>query len=463
MFQMLGMVAEWERETIIERTKSGRLQRYKDGCWAGGNLPYGYAYDKTTKKLVIREDTARIIRRIYKEYVDGSSLNRICTSLNEDKVHGRAKRSRGWRPSGIRHSMLNPIYKGTQIVHRFSHISDLRRVDLSKAIQISVPPIVDEQTWNVAQERLLGNVHLRPLTENDFLLQGMIKCGHCGFAYGARRKGNVRYYFCRGTMKSKHIDGSPRCKYRSLRADWLEDAVGQRVKEVINDPNKLAVIITETIETLRMREVDLNARIRPINDRLAEIAEQKTKLADDWVIRHMNNEKFTELRNNLDKEESRMRALKSQIDPAQIAELEKTKEALYYWEKQIKSMVGNTENEDGTMFRQIDDPHEAALKVIGLEDKTPSHSLAFPGSMRELFNKLQLKLVVFSDRIEINALFTMEPIGVQLCTSTEKLGDAEREKKMMNGIVSSLFGMMLDQSGCNPVGKCLVTVMISSC
>ena len=167
----------------------------------------------------------------------------------------------------------------------------------------------------------------------------------------------------------------------------------------------------------------MNARIRPINDRLAEITEQKTKLADDWVIRHMNVDKFNELRNNLDKEESRMRALKSQIDPAQIEELEKTKEALYYWEDQIKSMVWNTENEDGSMFRQVDQPHEAALNVISLVDKQPSHKLAFPGSKRELFNKLQIKPVIFSDRIEINALFPIAPIGVQLCTSPVLGGD----------------------------------------
>jgi site-specific DNA recombinase len=71
MFQMFGMVAEWERETIIERTKSGRLQRYKDGCFAGGKVTFGYAHDKTTKKLVVSEIDARLVRRIFMEYSEG--------------------------------------------------------------------------------------------------------------------------------------------------------------------------------------------------------------------------------------------------------------------------------------------------------------------------------------------------------------------------------------------------------
>ncbi len=51
--QMLGMISEWEREAIIERTKAGRLQRYKQGCWGPGNPPYGYKYDRETKKLIV--------------------------------------------------------------------------------------------------------------------------------------------------------------------------------------------------------------------------------------------------------------------------------------------------------------------------------------------------------------------------------------------------------------------------
>jgi len=72
VFQMFGIIAEWERETIIERTKSGRLQRYKDGCFAGGTIPFGYIHNKETRKLDIDENEARIIRRIYSEYKEGA-------------------------------------------------------------------------------------------------------------------------------------------------------------------------------------------------------------------------------------------------------------------------------------------------------------------------------------------------------------------------------------------------------
>ncbi len=419
MFQMFGMVAEWERETIIERTKSGKLQRYKDGCWAGGRVPYGYAYDKGTKKLIVDENSARIVRRIYAEYSDGRTLYSICAGLNKDKIPGRGKNSQGWRETGIRQVMLNPVYKGILVVHRYTHISNINKIDLSNAIQIPVPPVVTEQMWNTAQERLKSNKHVKPLKGDEFLLQGMISCGLCGYAYRTdRNTGNTKFYLCRGTMKSKHLDGSPRCQSQSLKAEWLENEVWQRVLEIINDPNKLLAVIKDTIENLRSREADLSARIKPINDRLAKIAEQKAKLADDWVIRHMNSAKFKELRADLDREEAHIKALRAKIDPAQIEELESTRGILRFWEGQIKSMAWNTENEDGSMIRLTDRPHQAALKVIGFEDSTRGATMGFPASKREMLNKLQMHLVVFDDRINVNSLFPIAPINNQLCTST---------------------------------------------
>ncbi len=294
MFQMFGMIAEWERDAIVERTRNGRLQRYRDGCWAGGKVPFGYVYNKATKKLLINEVEARIVTRIYSEYGEGKTLYGICEGLNKDKVPGRGKNCKGWRQTAVRQVLINPMYKGIQIVNRHAHISDINKIDLSKAIQIRVPAIITEQVWQFAQERLKNNKHVKPKNQGEFLLQGMVTCGVCGYAYRAERVKGTKYYLCRGRMKYHHLDDSPRCKSPCFKAEWLENEVWKRMEEIINDPNRLFAVIKDTIETLRSKEADLTARIRPIDERLAEIAEQKAKLADDWVVRHMNNDKFRE-------------------------------------------------------------------------------------------------------------------------------------------------------------------------
>ncbi len=414
IFQLFGMVAEWDRANIVERTRNGRLQRYKEGCWAGGKAPYGYSYDKTTRKLVINENEARVVKRMYSEYADGKSLFGISQSLNRDHIPGRTKNSQGWWQTAVRQVLLNPVYKGTEVVNRHAHISLINTMDLSNAIMISVPATVSEQVWQIAQDRMRNNKHVKPNKQGAHLLQGMITCGVCGYSFASKR----HYYTCRGRMKYVHPDGLPRCKSPYLRADWLESEVWKRIEEIMNDPNKLFLVIKESIENLRLTEADLSERIRPIDERLAEIAEQKARLAEDWIMRHMNGERFKELKDSLDREESRMKALRAEIDPAQLEELENTRGMLNFWEDQIRAMAWNTENEDGTMVRLVDGPHQAALKLVGFDDVDLSKSVGFPTSRRQLLDKLQVRLSVFDDRVEVKSLFPVEPVGVQLCTST---------------------------------------------
>ncbi len=130
-----------------------------------GKPSFGYSYDKETKKLVINEAEARVVRRIYDMYSGGHSLNRIATILNEEKIKPRNKTGKGWVPSSVRIILLNPMYKGTLIVNRHCHISDIAKADMSKAIIISVPPIVLEAQWVRAQEHLEHNKQVRPVRE----------------------------------------------------------------------------------------------------------------------------------------------------------------------------------------------------------------------------------------------------------------------------------------------------------
>ena len=76
-------------------------------------------------------------------------------------------------------------------------------------------------------------------------------------------------------------------------------------------------------------------------------------------------------------------------------------------------MAWNTENEDGSMVKVVEKPHKTALKIIGFEDKDITGIIHFPATRRELLDMLQVRLVVFMDRIEVKAVFPIEPIECQ--------------------------------------------------
>jgi len=139
----------------------------------------------------------------------------------------------------------------------------------------------------------------------------------------------------------------------------------------------------------------------------------------------MNAERFHELRQSLEKEEIRLTSIRAAIDPSQIQELESIRGLLRFWQGQLESMAWNTEEEDGRMVRLVDTPHNTVMRLAGLESTSLSESMQFPATRRELLQKLQVQVVGFHDRIEVKAIFPIEPVYHQKCTSPYQ-GEGER-------------------------------------
>ena len=83
MLQMLGVFAEFEHATIVERTKVGMERKAKGGTWVGGVVPYGYQLDPE-KGLIVYEEEAVVIRKMFKTYALGKvGTHTICHRLND--------------------------------------------------------------------------------------------------------------------------------------------------------------------------------------------------------------------------------------------------------------------------------------------------------------------------------------------------------------------------------------------
>jgi hypothetical protein len=342
----------------------------------------------------------------------------IANTLNSENIPPRDKRGKGWRVSAVRDILANPMFVGTQYVNHGLHISKLLKENPKDAIKIKVPRIVSDVLWKSAQEHRRGNKHLQPMKREPWLLHGLITCGLCGHAFMVQPNRRIRRtYNCRGRLHITHLDGSPKCTVPNLDADWLERELWQRIEDILNNPNKLQSLLQETIDSLRNREEELSARIQPIDQRLAQISEQKARLAEDWVKQNMDPARYRELQQSLQNEENHLMSVRGNLDPAQVEELERTQGLLSFWEGQLKWMAWNTENEDGTMVRTIDQPHKTVLGITGLEDKDITKAVNFPATRRELLDMLQVRLMAYEDRVDVKAIFTIKPIERLLCTS----------------------------------------------
>jgi DNA invertase Pin-like site-specific DNA recombinase len=111
LVQMLGVFAEFERRTIIDRVIAGMERKAARGAWVGGSRPFGYTTDPTTGFLVPRNDQAPLVRVIFDLYANKRlGANAIAAWLNQ---HGyRTRAGRPWGSTAVLTVLRNRAYLG---------------------------------------------------------------------------------------------------------------------------------------------------------------------------------------------------------------------------------------------------------------------------------------------------------------------------------------------------------------
>lgn len=107
-----GYAAQIERERIKERTLRGKRSRARMGfiVQATGKGIYGYRYVPETKKRVIYEPEAQVVRRVFDACLRGDSCYAIAVRLNKEGV--AAFGGGLWHPRTVKRMLTNPSYKG---------------------------------------------------------------------------------------------------------------------------------------------------------------------------------------------------------------------------------------------------------------------------------------------------------------------------------------------------------------
>ncbi len=115
-----AFIGEVEREKIAERTMRGKAERARSGKIPQGTGKgiYGYSYNRETGKREIIPDQARVVRRIFEDFVSIGSLVAVANRLNESGIPTFSGRK--WHPATIYHMLQNETYTGTSVYRRTS-------------------------------------------------------------------------------------------------------------------------------------------------------------------------------------------------------------------------------------------------------------------------------------------------------------------------------------------------------
>jgi site-specific DNA recombinase len=278
--QFQGMIAEYERAQIRERTRRGKAHRARGGSQAVmSGAPYGYRYIRKSEHMdgfwEIDEIQAQVVRDVFARYVDdGVSIGELARWLTERGVPTRTGKA-VWDRSTIWAMLRNPAYRGqagfgkTKTAERHGgptrttrqrgerHGRRLTRTDqpAEKWTLIPVPPLVTEETFALAQARLVENARFSTRnTKQLTLLQGVLVCRECGYSCyrTSTRTSNKRisYYRCIGQDGWRHPDGK-RCSSRPVRADELDPLVWAEVRRLLENPELVRAEIDRRLASVR--------------------------------------------------------------------------------------------------------------------------------------------------------------------------------------------------------------------
>jgi site-specific DNA recombinase len=273
LLQMQGMIAEYERAKIMERSRRGKRHAARQGsvsvlCGA----PYGYRY--VSKHLAggqayyqVIPEQARVVQQLF-EWVgrDRLSLGKVCHCLQQQGIPSPTGKA-VWYREVVGKLLKNPAYKGaaafgrTRVGERRPRLRPLRgqpeqprnaksryRGAAADQIPIPVPALVSPELFAAAAEQLAENYkHVRQRQRGpSYLLQGLLECGCCRYAYYG--KGSTRfavnpaapypYYRCIG-MDAFRFGGTRICPNKPIRLDRLDAAVWADVRAMLERPEEL--------------------------------------------------------------------------------------------------------------------------------------------------------------------------------------------------------------------------------
>jgi site-specific DNA recombinase len=265
LVQFQGMIAEYERAQILERSRRGKRHRAQTGeISVMSGAPYGYRYlrktDEAPAAYIVEEAEAQVVRRVYEMYtVEGLSLGEITRRLNAEGIPTR-KASARWERSVVWGVLRNPAYRGvacfgkTRVCARTRVMRPQRRRGVTTPsttagherpreewIEIPVPALVPEESFARAQELLWENkVRSRRRTITPSVVQGLVSCAKCGYALSrtstqtSARK--LHYYKCIGSDGWRKLGGPVCDNRRCIRQELLDQIVWAEVIRLLEEP-----------------------------------------------------------------------------------------------------------------------------------------------------------------------------------------------------------------------------------
>ena len=290
MLTIMASLAQQESQSLSQNVKLGLQYRYQQGEIQVNCARFlGYTKDEN-KRLVVVPEEAEIVKRIYREYLEGASMLKIARGLEADGILNGAGKER-WHTSNINQILRNEKYIGDALLQKTYTVDFLTKKRVKNNgivpqyyVENSHEAIIPREVFMQVQEELVRRriVHTSPngktrtFSSNHCFAQIVI-CGKCGEVFrrvhwNNRGKKSV-VWSCVSRLENTGLF----CDARTVLEGTIEQVLVTAINQTLCDKDSFLTTLRDNIATVINREN--NRALAEIDKRLEELQTELLKLA----------------------------------------------------------------------------------------------------------------------------------------------------------------------------------------
>lgn len=243
------------------RVRAG-MKKNADKCkFNGGSIPLGYYVDEDGR-FQINEETAPLVKTIFKEYAEGRAIADIIRDLNA--AGHRTVQGNLYNKNSFKRILINRRYLGIYIFGEYE-------------VPGGMPQLIDEDTFNIVQLRV-GENKVPARANRDYLLTGKLYCGKCGSlmvgtsGHSRDAKRTYHYYVCKNTI------GKTKCDKAAIRRSIIEGKLIDECRKLLTDEN--IALIASKVADLCQRELSNDNQLEQMKQQRATLKKKISTLLD---------------------------------------------------------------------------------------------------------------------------------------------------------------------------------------
>ena len=321
---------EYARD-ISNKVRSVLDNKKINGQFIGSTAPYGYIRDPDDKhKFIIDTKSARIVKKIFKMILDGSSRKEVAIELNalgvlppalykteEAKYNYKIKENmKVWNNKKIDKILKNESYIGNLVQGKRRKVSHKihKTLDVAEDEWVIIPnhhrAIIDKEDFYKVQDIIYDrNIRIKKDNKLD-IFSGHLSCNECGNSLILRKSKGHEYYYCSSYIKKKGCS-SHGCKKTEIKKNVLD---------TINNYKKLISDIDYKIdEILNNKEINydleiINNKIKDYEEKLQKYILLRNSIKDDLKDKFIDENEFWEYNNEYSKEINKIKEEISKLE-----------------------------------------------------------------------------------------------------------------------------------------------------